>query len=280
VKPAAVHVPMTLSWCFEDYCLRVTRPVCVLFLIATLATPAWSHPDLLAQIENLTAELQQQPADAELLMKRGDLYRRHADYAAAEQDFAAARAIHPRHPLLDFYQGRLQLEMGDSAAAENLLKHYLAVHAEHAGAWVLLGQARLGLNQPEAAAEDYAQAIRRSARPSPSLYRLQVLAMLTAGEQHWEAARMVVDAGLGRFPQEASLLGLGTNIALAQNSPDIASGYIETLPPAILKLEIWQSRLELQRCLGEKTADAEVAKSACLRTAINALKAQLDQRIR
>jgi len=280
VKLAAARVPMKSLSCFKDFCLLFTRPACLLFAIATLATPAWSHPDLLAQIENLTAELQQQPADAELLIKRGDLYRRDADYTAAAQDFTAARAIQPHHPLLDFYQGRLQLEMADPAAAEGLLKRYLAAHPEHAGAWVLLGQARLGLNQAEAAAEDYAQAIRRSARPSPSLYRLQVLALLTAGEQHWDAARMVVDAGLGRFPQEVSLLGLGTDIALAQNSPDIASGYIETLPQAVLNLERWQSRLKLQQCLGEKTADAGVAGSSCLQTAMDVLKEQLVQRIR
>jgi len=266
---------MKSSWCFELFCLRVTRSVCVLFVMAALAPPAWGHPDLLAQIEYLSGQLRQQPADAELLIKRGDLYRRHADYRAAAQDFAAARAIQPDHPLLDFYRSRLSLETGDATAAESLLQSYLAAHPEHAGAWVLLGQARLGLGHPEAAAADYARAINRSAKPSPSLYRLQVLALLAAGEAHWQAAREVVDAGLERFPQEMSLLGLGTDIALAADMPDIAAAYIETLPQAMVRLERWQSRLELRRCLGAKTRGAEVANSRCLEAANKALKEQL-----
>jgi tetratricopeptide (TPR) repeat protein len=265
---------MASSWPFEGNRLPCTRLACLLFALSTLAGPAWSHPDLVAQIEDLTAKLLQQPADPGLLVQRGDLYRRHADYIAAAQDFATARAIRPDFPKLDFYQGRLMLEAGDAAAAEGLLTHYLAAHPEHAGAWALRGQTRLGLGHAEAAAEDYAQAIRRSANPSPSLYRLQILALVAAGEQHWPAAREVVDAGLDRFPREASLLGLGTDIALAGNLPVIATTYIETLPAALIELARWQTRLELRRCLSEQLPDAEISKPACLQEAINTLQQQ------
>jgi tetratricopeptide (TPR) repeat protein len=272
---AAAIVPMTSSWPFEAKRLLCTRLASLLFVLLTLANPAWSHPDLEAQIEDLTAKLQQQPADPGLLAQRGDLYRRHADYIAATQDFATARAIRPEFPELDFYQGRLRLETGDAAAAEGLFTHYLASHPEHAGAWALRGQARLGLEQAEAAAEDYAQAIRRSTNPSPSLYRLQILALVAAGEEHWRAARQVVDAGLERFPREVSLLGLGTDIALAENFPVIATSYIETLPAALIELDRWQSRLELRRCLSEKLPGAEISKPACLQEAINTLRGNL-----
>ena len=271
---AAAIVPMTSSWPFEGNRLLCTRLACLLFALSTLANPAWSHPDLVAQIEDLTAKLLQQPADPGLLVQRGDLYRRHADYSAAAQDFATARAIRPDFPELDFYQGRLRLETGDAATAEELFTHYLVAHPEHAGAWALRAQARLGLEHAEAAAEDYAQAIRRSANPSPSLYRLQILALVAAGEQHWQTAREVVDTGLDRFPREVSLLGLGTDIALAENLPVIATTYIETLPAALIELDRWQSRLELRRCLSERLPGAENSKPACLQEAINTLQQQ------
>ena len=242
-----------------------------------LATPAWSHTDLIEQINNLTAELQHQPTDVELLMQRGDLYRRHEDYETAARDFATARKLRPDFPLLDFYQGRLFLETGDATAAERLLKQYLDVHPEHAAAWVLLGDAKMVLDQPEVAAENYAQAIIRSQKPSPSLYRLQILALVAAGEQHWSGARKIVDEGLSRFPIEVSLLGLGTDIALAENAPATAIAYIELLPQPILKLPQWKSRLGLQECLIDPPKNVENSASACLLTARKALNQHLDQ---
>lgn len=258
------------SWCFEDYRLLPIRLSYLLIALSTLAPPAWGHPDLMLQIEVLTAKLQLQPAEAELLVQRGDLYRRHEDFTAAAEDFTAARNIQPDFPTLDYYQGRLFLEMGDAGLAEALLSRYLVSHADHAAAWALLGQARLSLGQAEAAAADYQQAINRSEKPSPSLYRLQVVALVTAGPSHRESAREVVDTGLDHFPLEVSLLGLGTDIALAENAPEVAAGYIETLPHSIRKLARWQSRIELQQCLGEKSAD-QVAASACLQRAVGVL---------
>jgi hypothetical protein len=85
---------MTLSWCFK---------VCCLVVLSTLATPAWSHPDLL-QIEELDLALAPRPKDADLLARRGDLYRQHEDYAAAALDLAAARAAQPDYPLLDLFE--------------------------------------------------------------------------------------------------------------------------------------------------------------------------------
>lgn len=210
-------------------------------------------------------------------MQRGDVYRRREDYAAAARDFTAARNIQADFPLLDFYQGRLFLATGDAIEAERLLTQYLGVHPEHAAAWVLLGDARMDLDRPETAAENYAQAITRSTKPSPSLYRLQILALVTAGEQHWSGARRVVDEGLSRFPMEVSLLGLGTDIALAENAPATASAYIESLTQPILKLPQWQSRINLQQCLKESLSDTKATNSACLEAANRALKKQLAQ---
>jgi predicted Zn-dependent protease len=229
----------------------------------------WGHQDLLLQIEELDRALASRPADADLLARRGDLYRRHEDYAAAALDLAAARAAQADYPLLDLYEGMLLLDTGNPAGAEELLSRYLKDHPQQASAWILHARAQLALGQAEQAAQDYARAIHDADLPSPELYRDWSLALVAAGEEHWPAAGKAVDSGLERFRQDVSLLALGADIALAENQPDVAKAYVNRLPTAITRLEQWQARLELADCLGRADED-----KVCRQTAIRYLQQQ------
>jgi len=46
---------------------------------------AWSHADLLSQVEDLTKEIARNPKSPELYLRRGELYRIHEDYGKAVQ---------------------------------------------------------------------------------------------------------------------------------------------------------------------------------------------------
>jgi tetratricopeptide (TPR) repeat protein len=269
-SPAPQAVPMTRPWCSER--LLLIRVAGLLIGLTLLASPAWGHPELLAQIELLDTEIQQQPGNAELLIRRGDLYRREQDYSAAQRDFAAARKLQPDNSELDFFQGRLQLERGDFAAADLLLSHYLAAHPEHASAWALRGRTRLSLDLPLEAAQDYAQAIAHSDAPSPSLYREQVLALVAAGEGYYITARKMADAGLDRFPGEVSLLGLATDIALAEDEPGAAALYMQRLPAPISLLPAWQARRERAQCLVHGDQPLSPGRAQCHQAAIKSLQ--------
>jgi predicted Zn-dependent protease len=237
-----------------------------------LVSPAWSHPDLLLQIENLDARLLAEPGNAELLTLRGDLYRRHADYAAAARDFAAARVIQPEYPLLDFHEGQLLLETGDPGAAEQHLDRYLLLHPQHAGAWILRAEIHLAQGEAEAAARDYAMAIGHADHASPALYRDWALALVAAGMTQWNPARNVVDIALEQFPRDVSLLALGADIALAENQPDLATSYFDRLPEPMMRLPSWQARSEAMNCLESQATEA--AESGCLAAARKALEEQ------
>lgn len=194
------------------------------------------------QSEQLDQALKEQPASTELLIRRGDINRREGNFAAAEQDLAAARQLEPDNPELDFYQGRLLLDMGQAEQAEELLSRGIALHPGRATAWSMRGDARMQMNRPVAAAEDYAQAIGLSERPSPSVYLQQANALYVAGPEYWPQALAVIDSALERFPYEVSLLGLGTDIALESDQPDLAREYFKHVPAAVLALPQWQAR--------------------------------------
>lgn len=212
-----------------------------------LAGAAWAHPELLQQIQRLNAEIAAQPGNLELLLQRGDLYRRDGNFEAATRDFKAAREIDPNYTEYDFYSGRLALEMGDRQKALDQLGLYLQQNPDHAAAWTLHGDAQLALGRPLEAAGDYAQAISTSAHPSPTLFVQQAQALDKAGQQHQPAALQVIDQGLQLFPREVSLLGLGTDIALALGEHEKALGYMDVLPAPIRALPQWQAREALLR---------------------------------
>jgi tetratricopeptide (TPR) repeat protein len=243
---------------WSPLCFEATRRIAIsagLFLACCLsAGSAFAHPELLAQIERIDAQLAERPEDTGLMLQRGDLYRRHGDYAAAAADFATVRELDPANVTLGFYEGRLLLEQGDPTRADELLGRYLENEPDHAAAWSLRGQARLARGLPLLAVDDFSAAIEHSTRTTPTLYLQHAAALVAVGEGYWDLARAAADAGLEQHPYDMALLGLATDTALALGQTAIVSGYLERLPGALLGLPQWSSRAESLDCLrrGEK----------------------------
>lgn len=215
--------------------------------------PAVAHSDIELQIEALTRQLELEPDNAELLLKRGDLYRRHVDYEEAALDFAAARRADPDVPLADFHEGRLALETGAFSEALTLLGRHLEAQPEHAAAWVLHGRAELRAGAFGRAAADFSRAVDLSEKPSPELFRLQILALVADGAR--DRALAAVDAALEQSPGEVNLIGLGTDISLAEGDGAAAERYLRHLPPALLRIDTWARRADQAACLAGQDGD-------------------------
>jgi tetratricopeptide (TPR) repeat protein len=258
--------------------VAIRRPawcrLAALIFCAALTSPTLAHTDLELQIEALGEQIAVDPGNPELLARRGDLYRRHQNYQAAAIDFDTARNSQIDYPLLNFYEGRLLVEVGDGAGAERLLSHYVASHPEHGVAWVLRGKANMQLMQTEAAAQYFTQAIQTSDRPSPELYRLYVLSLAAAGGSGVETALQAVDAGLERFSMEMSLLGLGFDIALASNMQAKAASYLDRLPQPLQRLPQWAARFEASDCLA---ATEPAAQASCLQQVNDGITRQVEE---
>jgi predicted Zn-dependent protease len=265
---------MTSRWSSEAE-RRATAGLALLLAGLALSGPAGAHPDLLQQIALLDRQIAQQPDDAALRVTRGDLHRRHGDLDAAEQDFAAARRIQPDFDTLDLQQARLLLDRGDAAGAERLLTRDLAAHPERAVAWSLRGRANIALRRPVPAAGDFEQAIHRSTAPSPALFRDQALALAAAGPEQWPAARRALDAALLRHPQDPALLGLASDVALAQGQPEAARALIGRVPEALHALPRWAVRLERAQCLERAGGGTDEEAARCLLAAREALDGQV-----
>jgi tetratricopeptide (TPR) repeat protein len=227
-------------------------------IVLALPGPAFAHPELEAQIGHLTTELAHRPEDAELLLQRADLHRRHGDLASARADIDAAAGFSPP-PELDFYRGRPLLDSGDFQAATEAFGRYLGERPRHVKTHVLRADAYNQLGRFLEASGDLALALEYSEHPSPSLFYLQSAALVRAGELHWPAARRAAEQGLDRFPGEVSLLGVATDIALAMDDHATANAYLDRLPPALRDLPRWQWRSQLSVELGSGDASRRAA---------------------
>lgn len=223
---------------FSDARRRVTW----LATSLTMCLSAWGHPDLLLQIAELDEDLSRTPADTSLLVQRGDLYRRHGDYESAKRDFDAARALQSAPGEVDFLEGKLALESGNPDRAAELLNRYLVQHPQHAAGWLVMGDIEGTRGDSMAAAQNYAMALARSARPTPDLYMRQARSLANAGSDHAGEAMVVLNLGLEQFPQDVSLLGLATDISLDRGDSEEAARFINSLPQAIRKLPQWKHR--------------------------------------
>lgn len=234
--------------------MRFYRPAWLLSAMVLLAPPAFPHADLDLQIENLSRQLQEQPDNVELLLKRGDLQRRHENFDLARSDFARVREIQPDNKIVDWFEGRVEVEAGRPEQGIKYLDRFLESGPDRSSSGYLIAlqnraQAHLLLDQPLLAAKDYQEVIRASDKPTPTLYSSGALALVEAGTEHFPDAMGLVQQGLSRFPGEVTLTGIGTDISLAMADIDTARGLIDTLPEPILGLPKWKARVALLDCL-------------------------------
>lgn len=244
--------------------MRCSTPLVLMLLtlIVTWLSSAHAHPDLLNQIDRQTSLIKANPNDVDALLKRGDLYRRHQEYELSAADFRSAREIAPTHHLLNWYEGLLALDTFDYDKANRLFTQYLEDNGEHAAGWYWRGQARAGMAQFGAAADDFARAIETNARPSPVLYRARALALVAAGPQQAELASVTITQGLEHFPREVNLLGLAVDLSLLASDTVSAVRYISRLDSKLRELPQWQFRQASWHCIaGNRDQAREAFKS-------------------
>lgn len=220
------------------------------------AATALAHPDLAVQIEALDHAIGAQPGHASLYLRRGDLHRRHGDFAAAEVDFATARQLDPALAALDWREARALVDAGRPAEGEALLDRYLLLNPADPAALEERARARSLQGLHLAAAGDLAAAIAHAAHPAPVLFSRHALELARAGGLHFQAARAVVEDGQKRFPGEVALLAFGVDLDLAMDEAASARKQILQLPLALRELPAWTRRDVLASCL-EARPDAK-----------------------
>lgn len=174
-----------------------------LLLLAIVAADASAHGLVDDQINQLTLSIGRNSENAALYVKRGELHRQHRDWESALADFDRAIHLDPGAAVAALGRARVAIDRGLLADAERLLDNFLASGPASEVGLVLRAEVRDRLGRFNAAASDYAAAIRISRDPRIEYYLGQAESLSRANED--EAAQAAADAGIARLGQLAVL---------------------------------------------------------------------------
>ena len=203
---------------------------------------AGAHAELILQIEMVTKEIQLDPQNAELYVRRGHLRREHVEYEAAYADFERADALSPEMANIDFYRGRLFFDWGWPLSARACLDRLLARNPKHAEGFTWRARVLTKLNQPLAAARDYDQAIALSPEVGPDLFVERAQMLMAVGPEQFGAALKGLDDGIKRLGPLVTLQLFAIDAELKQGNFDGALGRVDSVAVRSPRKETWLAR--------------------------------------
>jgi len=173
--------------------------VCFIVFAVVIGVPAAAnaHGDLHDQIESTSQRIKENPRDAGLYLRRGQLYSLHGEVEAALADFAQASTLNPGLALVELCKGETFYQSGKYAEAKQCLDRFLEAEPDHANGHAVRARTLVRLGNPMAASEDFTKAITGIAKPEFYIERAQALA--SDKVQNIEKAVAGLDEGIRRM---------------------------------------------------------------------------------
>lgn len=167
--------------------------------ILSLTSTARAHVGLHEEIQTITRSIQENPANAQLYVERGEAYRMHGSPDSAIEDFNKALTIDQDNLFAMRGLGAAYLDQQNPGQAIVYLARSLAQDPDNVRALVMSAQASSRMGLPLEAAAYYTRAIEqayRQGKPLPDYYLERARAYVTAGDQYIPRALQSIDEGI------------------------------------------------------------------------------------
>jgi tetratricopeptide (TPR) repeat protein len=222
----------------------LTAVCCALLALGLSVSMLRAHRDIEIQIADVTRQIEADPKNAELFVRRGELHRIHRDWPAAAKDYRRARKLDPELDDVDYFLGRMKLEAGLPKQAKKFLDRILAKEPGHARALIARARVFGELGQPLLAAEDYTRGLAAygETRPAPSFYLERARLLEAAGPEQLERAIRGLDEGLERLGQPVTLQLYAIELEQKRGDPDAALARLERIASGAGRREPWLMR--------------------------------------
>ncbi len=212
----------------------------IAFVWLLMTAGAIAHGDMHEQIVAVTAEIQQEPDNATLYLKRAELHRLHQDWAAAAKDYDRADQLDAKLSAVHLGRGKMLHEAGHDLEAAAELDLFLQQNPNHVEGLITRARALMKCAPPLAAATDFDRAIEISPRAEPETY-VEHAEALAAAEQPAAAVR-TLDEGMARLGQLPALGLYAVELEIQQHHFDAALGRIDQLSQNSKRQETWLER--------------------------------------
>ena len=210
-------------------------------LLGALPLGAHAHGDDQLLIDALTEELAKAP-EADLYIRRGELFRHHQEWAKAGADLAQAARLEPKLDVVDFFRARLLLEAGEAKDAVPFIERYLKNAPGEAEGWFLRGDVLAALGRHDAGALDYAEGLRRAPHPRPEHYLRRARFLAAAPKPDSARILAALDEGIERLGPVISLVDYAITLELERQNYAGALRRIEVAMEHAPRREAWLVR--------------------------------------
>jgi tetratricopeptide (TPR) repeat protein len=234
-------------------------------LMLLIACPqlAQAHPELTGRIEAISEKIAADPKNPALYLQRGDLFRAHSDWTAAEKDFTKAASLDATVSEVDFFRGKMLQDMGELEEAKAALDRFLKAEPQSANGYVIRSRILTELDKPLDAAKDMDKALEHFTDPLPDLYLERAMLYRKAGVQFRDRTRSGLEEGITRFGPLVSIIEQLVDLELEIGRYEHALKYIERLPEAIKDQPQWLARRgDIYLALGKTQEALQAYKSA------------------
>ncbi len=241
---------------------QIYRLASCLALLSLIPGVLHAHGDLHEQIEAITARIDNDPDNAELYLKRGELRRAHREWAAAQADFDRVASMNPALDTVELSRGLLWMEMGEVAQAEKALRRFLSNHPDHVVALAAHGRAVVRLGRFREGAAQFTRAL--AAKPLPEFYLERARALAKAEAENLRDAVRGLDEGLARLGPVVTLQLLALDLELQMPDYPAALSRLDAITLHATRKEMWLARRGDVLQQAGREADAKVAWEAAL----------------
>lgn len=168
-------------------------------LCLPMTSMLFAHGDLHEQIEKATKRIEQEPNNANLFLKRGQLYAQHQELDNAKSDFVQARLLNPQLDIIDLLLAKVFSENNEVDMALKHINTFLKAHPESADGLII----RSGIHQQKkdelAAQKDLELAFSNIENPHPKHYIDIAETVLRANPANSQEALMWLQKGQNQF---------------------------------------------------------------------------------
>jgi len=193
--------------------------------------------ELHESIVTLSKRLAQESENAELYVRRGNLYREHRSWRAAQEDFVRAEQLDPERYAVDLLRGLTWFEAGRPALAKPALDRFLAIEPRHGEALMTRARVLAALGDAQAAVADFTQVIAIEATPDAYLERAQ--ALVAADDGQIEEALRGLDESRDTLGPLVTLAQLAIELELKRAHYDAALMRLDEIAATTARQDTW-----------------------------------------
>ncbi len=260
---------MNLSTLCISGCVQKTILLLV-FLCLLLNTSLFAHGDLDLQIERISKRIEKNPSNANLYLKRGQLYNQHKEPKKAKQDYLLARNLDNSLLITDLLLAQMFSDNNEVNAALPYVNLFLENHTNHSIALITRAKIYQQMGQPDLCQKDLENALTHITEPNPSHFISISEAVLMTDDSNISEALSWLKKGEEKFGFDIVLKSKEVDLYVQSKQYENAILTIDKIIEHFPRKEKW---LFQKAIIYEKSGEVDLAKTHYVATleAINKL---------